>query len=397
MLDIQINKEKLNNYYTEPFPEIIDSTERYSACNWCFKNNPFPEIRNRYKEPQRFYHNENHLNELLSLIVFLEDKFLINKQEASILTIIAFFHDAIYDPMASDNEEKSASLFLESIIRDLEFVSGEFGYTEESKKKIIKKQHQSPDKVFEIYQAILDTKTHKASNPISEIFCQLDLFCLTNYNLKELIEYEHNIFKEYQFVDYIIYHQKRIKILNELIELLPVKNPNLTLLIEYIKNRKVKVGLYPGSFRPFHVGHLDILRKAESILDKVVICKGINPAKSNVGFESTFDFKPQREVKNFQGYQVYFLNDLNKKAREYEKTNNLGVIVEYVFIRGLRNHTDFDFEFNQLQYSKKLAKEKGQNFNVLFFCSEPELQHISSSDIRAMESFKSGSAKNLTV
>ena len=66
-------------------------------------------------------------------------------------------------------------------------------------------------------------------------------------------------------------------------------------------------------------------------------------------------------------------------------------------MRGLRNHTDFDFEFNQLQYNKMLAKEKGIDFNCIFFLSEPELQHISSSDIRAMESFKSGSAKHLIV
>ena len=396
-MELRIIKENLNNYYSEPFPEISDSTEKYEACNWCFKSNPFAEIRKMYDEPQRFYHNQNHLNELISLINFLKTKKMINDKDIGKLYLISFFHDAIYNPKATDNEEKSAELFLHFVVKDLEFLTPEFGYTLESKKKIIKEKHSNPNEVFEIYQAILDTKTHKPSSDISKIFCSLDLFCLTNYNLQELIEYEHNIFKEYQFVDYIVYHQKRIEVLRELNSLLPVQNPNIDLLIEYIKNRKIKIGLYPGSFRPFHIGHLDILKKAESTLDKVVICKGINPNKKTEGFESTFDFTPYREVKNFQDYQVEFLKELNDAARKYEKENKLNQIVEYVFVRGLRNHTDFDFEFNQLQYNKMLAKEKGIDFNCIFFLSEPELQHISSSDIRAMESFKSGSAKHLIV
>lgn len=397
MKDLTVSKEQIDHYYQDTFPNTSDSTERYELCNWCFKKNPFPEIRKLYSEPQRFYHNENHLNELNGLINFLLVKKQISKEEASKLYIISFFHDAVYDPRDNYNEDKSASLFLEYILRDLEFVSGQFGYTDESKKKIVTEQHQHFNDIFEIYNAILDTKTHIPSSEISKIFCQLDLFCLTNYNLQELIEYEHNIFKEYQFVDYITYHKKRLEILHDLNKLLPVQNSNLDLLINYIQNRKVRIGLYPGSFRPFHIGHLDILKKAESILDKVAICKGINPNKKQEGFESKLDFSPYREIKNFEIYQVDFLNKLNQEARQYEKDNKLGIIVEYIFVRGLRNHADFDFEYNQLQYNKMLAKDRKIDFNTLFFFSEPEFQHISSSDIRSMESFKAGSAKHLMV
>ena len=147
MIKILISKSFLDNYYQEIFPSTFDSTERYEMCSWCIKNNPFPEIRQLYKEPQRFYHNENHLNELNSLIGYLLNQKQIDKKEASKLYLIAFFHDAVYDPRANDNEEKSASLFLEYIVRDLEFVSGQFGYTNESKKRIIKERHQLPDEV----------------------------------------------------------------------------------------------------------------------------------------------------------------------------------------------------------------------------------------------------------
>lgn len=77
----------------------------------------------------------------------------------------------------------------------------------------IKNRHEHYEEILEIFESILDTKTHKPRNEISEIFCSLDLFCLTNYNFKELIEYEHGIFKEYQYVDYLTYHSKRLDFL----------------------------------------------------------------------------------------------------------------------------------------------------------------------------------------
>lgn len=390
-----VTKTHIQDYYDNNSPTIEDSTYRYEISNWCFKSNIFSEIRKKYQEKQRFYHNENHLNELISLVNFLKTKKVINEKEQSKLYIIAFFHDAVYNPKIQDNEEQSANLFLDYVVRELEFKSPEFGYTTESKKNIIKQNHEFSDDIFEIYQAILDTKTHKSSSGISTIFCSLDLFCLTNYNLSELIEYEHNIFKEYQFIDILLYHEKRLEVLQSFLK--EINNPNLQLLIEYVKHRKVKIGLYPGSFKPYHIGHLDILQKAELVLDKVVICTGINPSKTQEGFESKFDFVPYREIKNFQNYQIDFLDSLNKEAREYEKNNKLGQIVEYVFIRGLRNFNDFNLEYNQLQYNKLLAKDRGIDLNTIFFISEPEFQHISSSDIRAMENFKPGSAKKLIV
>ena len=43
----------------------------------------------------------------------------------------------------------------------------------------------------------------------------------------------------------------------------------------------MKVGVYAGSFNPFHRGHYDILVKAEKIFDKVIVARGINPEKTN--------------------------------------------------------------------------------------------------------------------
>jgi pantetheine-phosphate adenylyltransferase len=398
-MKIDITKSDLWDYYSECFPEEEDRIKRFEICKKFFKNNPFPEIRKKYLEPQRFYHNEKHLNELNYLINYLSIKSLIKNEIKDKLYLLAFFHDAVYDPRKDNNENESAELFLKYILNDLGIKVPKHNFSLLEAMSTIKNRHEHYEEILEIFESILDTKTHKPRNEISEIFCSLDLFCLTNYNFKELIEYEHGIFKEYQYVDYLTYHSKRLDFLFDIKNDLKTNNYNLDLLIQYIKNRKIKVGLYPGSFRPFHIGHLDILKKAESIFDKIIICRGINPSKkiTEESFVSNFDFPPYREVKIFSGYQIDFLKSLNESARDYERKKYLNPIIEYVFVRGLRNHTDFDFEFNQLQYNKMLAKEKGIQFNTLFLFSEPEYQHISSSDIRAMENFRSESAKKLIV
>ena len=43
--------------------------------------------------------------------------------------------------------------------------------------------------------------------------------------------------------------------------------------------KKLKLGLYPGSFDPFHIGHLDIVNQAIQVFDEVLVSKGVNPDK----------------------------------------------------------------------------------------------------------------------
>ncbi len=373
-----ISKSELNSRY---FINYNEYDYRWLFCS----RHTISLIVKKYTEEQRFYHNTKHLNELILLISFLEDSKAINKHQATQLFLISVFHDAIYDPRKFDNEEKSAELFLDTVIEEIVFTKKLYFSPDsntEEKIKYIKNNHEKATDILEIYDAIIDTKTHKPRSPISEIFSAIDLFGLSNYTSQELIETEENVFKEYQCYDYLLYHENRLKILTEFNE--TIQSEELERLINYVRFRKIKIALYPGSFNPIHIGHVDIIEKAEKVFDKVIICRGVNPNKTDQTLPDIFEFAPYREVKKMYGYQVDFLEQLNNAAREYEKKNNLPQIVDYTFIRGIRNHTDFDFEFNQLQYNKNFAKEKNLNFNVVYFFSESHLSHISSSDIRAM-------------
>ena len=69
-------------------------------------------------------------------------------------------------------------------------------------------------------------------------------------------------------------------------------------MIDILETWRPKIGLYAGSFNPFHKGHLNIIMKAEEIFDKVIIARGINPTKKNEIFESCSRHKITKSFNN---------------------------------------------------------------------------------------------------
>jgi pantetheine-phosphate adenylyltransferase len=129
---------------------------------------------------------------------------------------------------------------------------------------------------------------------------------------------------------------------------------------------KTNIAIYPGSFNPFHKGHYDILLKAESIFDKVIIARGVNADKSNHKKYELPDKIKDREIKEYSGLLTDFMDSL-----EYEVT----------VIRGLRNSTDLQYEMTQYRFLQDLKP----NIKVISIFCDKEYEHISSSAIRMLE------------
>jgi pantetheine-phosphate adenylyltransferase len=131
---------------------------------------------------------------------------------------------------------------------------------------------------------------------------------------------------------------------------------------------KLKVGVYCGTFSPFHRGHYNILLKAEKIFDKVIVVRGVNPLKSNalVALPSELN---NREIIEHNG----LITDLIKTL-PYENIT---------LIRGLRNSIDLQHEINQYRYLQDLMP----NIQVVSIFCDKEYEHISSSGIRALKTF----------
>ena len=168
-------------------------------------------VYDMWQESGRYYHNLDHLLDLINLINtdFERNRFDSNVYEK--LIIVALFHDIIYDPSSSNNEEDSAE-FLKSVCSDL-------------------------DKINDIIQSIIDTKNHTNSSELSEIFNEYDMD-IVNRDIDSLIKWEDDIFNEYhKFYTKEEYKQGRIKFINSIIDKYPGNMANLQDLLKYIEDK----------------------------------------------------------------------------------------------------------------------------------------------------------------
>ena len=127
--------------------------------------------------------------------------------------------------------------------------------------------------------------------------------------------------------------------------------------------------MYPGSFDPLHLGHLNIVEIAASIFDEVVVVTMQNPEKKSFLsletredlLKSSFSHLPNVSTANSSGLVVNAAVDL-------EAT---------VIVKGLRSTGDFEIEMQMSQTNKTVA-----GVETIFIPSEPAHSHISSRFIR---------------
>ncbi|MBM4373152.1 MAG: pantetheine-phosphate adenylyltransferase [Deltaproteobacteria bacterium] len=111
----------------------------------------------------------------------------------------------------------------------------------------------------------------------------------------------------------------------------------------------MRTAVYPGTFDPLTNGHVDIVRRALTAFDRVVVALGINSRKTalfsaderQAMIEETFATEPRVSVDTFQGLQVDYLKSIGAVA----------------VIRGLRAVSDFEFEFQMANMNRKLYPE----------------------------------------
>ncbi len=300
-----------------------------------------------WREKHRFFHTEEHLQFLTSQI---EDWFRegnLTEKERSILLMAAFFHDVVYNPMAPDNEVQSVQLFDQLT--------------------------QHPDKGV-ISQIILDTRHHEPTGGLSALFSEWDMTVVTASALPELLRWERAVFREYQFADYSQYKTGRLAFLKQCADKYSGNRANLLALIGYVKSSKPKVGVYPGSFNPFHNGHLNILEKAERIFDKVIVARGVNPEKRDQEPENNWpSVLFYRQHEEFYGLLTDYIS--SKEG-----------LTDVTLVRGLRNGDDLDYEVNQLRFMEDMKPD----LKVVFIRCDKQFEHISSSAIRNLENINRG-------
>ena len=131
-----------------------------------------------------------------------------------------------------------------------------------------------------------------------------------------------------------------------------------------------RIAVYPGSFDPLTFGHIDIVERALTIFDKIIVSLAINTRKNHMfNQEQRLGF-----IKN------YFKDNINVEVDSFD-----GLLIDYLklkgyknVIRGLRVLSDFEYEFQMAITNKLLYK----NFEVIFLMSDIKWANLSSSIVK---------------
>ena len=148
-------------------------------------------------------------------------------------------------------------------------------------------------------------------------------------------------------------------------------------------NKTHRIGIYPGAFDPFHVGHLDIVCQAQRVFDRVIVIRAINPEKAKASSKLPEDFLNQMNV----GTKVHdgLVSDYIKSWEDQGYNVTL--------IRGLRSGADLGYEQNLVAFLRNMYPQ----IKVVFFLCDPKYQHVSSSALRGIRQFSEAEYKKYVV
>ena len=131
----------------------------------------------------------------------------------------------------------------------------------------------------------------------------------------------------------------------------------------------MKRAIFPGSFDPLTLGHVDIINRAMDLFDEIIIAIGVNNDKKYL-----FDLQQRKD----------FIQETFKDSSKIRVTTYSGLTTEYCkkmdadyILRGLRNPADFEFEKAIAQTNRNLS-----GIETVFLLTSAETSFISSSIVR---------------
>lgn len=134
----------------------------------------------------------------------------------------------------------------------------------------------------------------------------------------------------------------------------------------------MNIGVYPGSFDPFSIGHHDVLMHAVSLFDTVYVGV-LNNASKRPLFSAQERVDLIRRMVEFEGLGNVVVESFNGLLVDYARSIQAGYV-----IRGLRAITDFEYEFQMHAMNRHLASE----IQTVYFMASPEHSFLSSSVIK---------------
>ena len=131
-----------------------------------------------------------------------------------------------------------------------------------------------------------------------------------------------------------------------------------------------RICLFPGTFDPVTLGHVDIIKRALPLFDKIIVGIGINASKTPMftaeqrmqWFNEIFKDEPQVESKTYQGLTINFCREEGAKF----------------ILRGIRFVSDFEYEKTIADANRTLDRE----IETIFLAGEPKYTSVASTIVR---------------
>lgn len=139
----------------------------------------------------------------------------------------------------------------------------------------------------------------------------------------------------------------------------------------------MRIAVYPGSFDPVTNGHLDIIRRASRIYDRLIVGVLNNPSKKS----------PMFSVEE----RIDMIRKVTEDIENVEVDSFTGLLVDFakakgaqVIVKGLRTVADFEYEFQMALLNKALNPE----YETVFLMTDTKYSYISSSMVKELAGFK---------
>ena len=137
----------------------------------------------------------------------------------------------------------------------------------------------------------------------------------------------------------------------------------------------MKIAIYPGSFDPVTSGHLNIIRRAAAIFEKVIVCVMVNSAKHPMFNREERVELIRRVTADLPNVEVDSSGEL---LADYAKRRGNCVIV-----KGLRAGSDFENEFQMALINRKLNPD----LDTMFLTAESQFMYLSSSTVKELAGY----------
>ena len=134
----------------------------------------------------------------------------------------------------------------------------------------------------------------------------------------------------------------------------------------------MKIAIYPGSFDPVTSGHLNIIRRAANIFDKLIVCVMVNSGKNPMFSREERVELIKKVTSDLPNVEVDCSDEL---LAEYAKRKGSCVIV-----KGLRAGSDFENEFQMAMINRKINPE----LDTMFLTAEHQYMFMSSSMVKEL-------------